>query len=839
MIKKNLSLFLVFAILFSLLGFSKKTTYASGAHVVTVGDVRLGDVAGGVEIENYDGPAGDIIIPSTLDGKSVVSIGYYSFYQDRITSVTIPDTVTYIGECAFAVTDLTSVTIPDSVTSIDKSAFTYNDSLTSVTIGDSVTSTGEGAFSDCEKLKSVTFKGMTAPNFFQPFEWQKGCFDGIGEGAIAYIPDKSTGYDNTIYPFINGSPLKLLSKECDITEWKTPTNLTVSELIATKKVDYPTKSITVDVGVSDQAEWKLYSDKSCTQEMNKTINLEVGNNTSYIKVTAEDGATTKVYTLTVVRLPKDSLAPYITETTPANNELNTALSKTIEITFSENIFAGSKIEMMTLKNENSVVEYVYGIDTNKLTINPKSDLKYGTVYTLTIPEHSVTDAVYNQLADDYILNFTTEKKPTEGSSSSGGGSSPKTSESEKQTAKTETIKEENGRKKVELVVDSEIINKKIEEATTVVEIPVAAKDVDSVITILTGDIVKRMEKDEFKLSIKIDDINYIIPAKEVRIDQVSKILDVEENLLKNVKIKVQIEKLDTKSIQKIIEKAKAQNYEIVFRPVEFKVLATTTSTTGKVKSTEISKFKNYVERIMEIPEGVDPRKITTGIVYNVDGTFSHIPTEVFKKDGKYFAKLNSLTNSSYSIIWNPITVSSVENHWSKTAVNDMASRLVIKNPETFKPDTAITRGEFAEYITKALGLYRTHVAKASQFTDVEIRNELADAITIAVDYGIISGYPDGTFKPEAKISREEAMTMYAKAMDIVKLSEVDNNKIKSYKDKEKVSPWAYKYVKKTVSANVFNGRTKETIVPQGTFTYAEAVTAIRNLLIESKLINKF
>jgi hypothetical protein len=535
---------------------------------------------------------------------------------------------------------------------------------------------------------------------------------------------------------------------------------------------------------------------------------------------------------------------------------------------------------------------VYGIDHNKLTINPKSNLNYGTLYTLTIPEHSVTDAVYNQLADEYVINFTTERKSTGessssggegssssggegssssggeessssggGSSSSGGGSSSKTSElkqqtgitvivnGEKQTAGTEILKEENGRKKVELFVDGERINKKIEEvingkktieeASNIVEIPVEAKDVDAVRTILTGDIVKRMETDEFQLSVKTDDIDYIIPAKEVRIDQVSKILDIEENLLKDIKIEIQIEKLNNKLVKKITEKAKAQNYKIIFQPVEFKVVATTTSTTGKVKSTEISKFKNYVERIMEVPKGVDPRKITTGIVYNVDGTFSHIPTEVFKKGDKYFAKLNSLTNSSYSIIWNPVTVSSVENHWSKIEVNDMASRLVIKNPETFKPDGEITRGEFAEYITKALGIYRTDVAKSGQFTDVEISNELADAISIAVDYGIIRGYPDGTFKPKAKISREEAMTMYAKAMDIVKLREVDNNKIESYEDKEKVSPWAYRYVKKTVSANVFNGRTKNTIAPKGTLTYAEAVTAIRNLLIESKLINKF
>ncbi|SHL05568.1 S-layer homology domain-containing protein, partial [Desulforamulus aeronauticus] len=48
----------------------------------------------------------------------------------------------------------------------------------------------------------------------------------------------------------------------------------------------------------------------------------------------------------------------------------------------------------------------------------------------------------------------------------------------------------------------------------------------------------------------------------------------------------------------------------------------------------------------------------------------------------------------------------------------------------------------------------------------------------------------------------------------------------------------YEGVKKTVSAGVFNGKTKATIDPKGMLTYAEAATAIRNLLTETKMINK-
>jgi hypothetical protein len=93
-----------------------------------------------------------LIIPSTLGGYAVKSIGSEAFSGSQLTSVTIPDSVTSIGYYAFAENQLTSVTIPDSVTSIGDSAFGGNQ-LTSVTIPDSVTSlSGFGG----NQLTSVT-----------------------------------------------------------------------------------------------------------------------------------------------------------------------------------------------------------------------------------------------------------------------------------------------------------------------------------------------------------------------------------------------------------------------------------------------------------------------------------------------------------------------------------------------------------------------------------------------------------------------------------------------------------------------------------------------------------
>ena len=112
--------------------------------------------------ENRASYSGSVVIPKevTYEKKKlkVTKIGYNAFYNcDKLTSVTIPNSVIEIGESAFeSCESLKSITIPNSVTSIGEEAFEFCYRLKSITIPNSVTSIGKSAFCRCYSLTTVT-----------------------------------------------------------------------------------------------------------------------------------------------------------------------------------------------------------------------------------------------------------------------------------------------------------------------------------------------------------------------------------------------------------------------------------------------------------------------------------------------------------------------------------------------------------------------------------------------------------------------------------------------------------------------------------------------------------
>ncbi|MEK5031003.1 S-layer homology domain-containing protein [Paenibacillus sp. FSL R7-0302] len=247
----------------------------------------------------------------------------------------------------------------------------------------------------------------------------------------------------------------------------------------------------------------------------------------------------------------------------------------------------------------------------------------------------------------------------------------------------------------------------------------------------------------------------------------------------------------------------------------------------------------WVKYTLPVPANM---KITTGVLYR-DGKIYHQPTYVTIKDGRYYATINSLENGDFGLIWNPLEFPDVAKHWSKPDVNDMGSRLVVSGTKeaVFEPQRAITRAEFTAMLARALGIV-THGDQPVTFSDVSAGGWYGLELQVAIENGLITGYPDGTFRPDNNISRQEAMAIVSRAMSITELKSSRSEEqvqqlLKSFADSASVAGWAVANVKLNLSAGIIQGRDEQRLAPNENITRAEASAAIRRLLIQSNLIN--
>lgn len=469
-------------------------------------------------------------------------------------------------------------------------------------------------------------------------------------------------------------------------------------------------------------------------------------------------------------------------------------------------------------------------------------LTNGTSYTFTV---KAVNAAGNG-PDSYASNAVTPFAPSSGHSHTDNNKTDTTTDTtsttgviingQVQNAGTTTTETVGNQTVTTVKVDDKIIEEKLNTAETglTVIIPVNSTT-DVVVGQLNGQTVKNMEIKEATLEIKTENASYTLPASEINIDDVASKIG-EQVVLKDIKINISISTPPADTVKIIQDTANKNSYQVVVKPVVFEI----TCTSGD-KTVEVSRFNGYVERTVAIPDGIDPSKITTGIVLNSDGTFSHVPTTIIVIDGKYYAKINSLTNSIYSVIYNHKTFKDVESHWAKEAIDDMGSRLVINgvNEENYAPDREITRAEFAAIVVKGLGVMRTGTGK-DVYGDVRKADWYYDAVYIANEYGIIKGIGNGKFEPNRKITREEAMIIMARAMKIAKMnvqiSETEIEKLfTEYKDSDQISSWAKKSVAVCIRNGIIQG-SNNTIKAEDNITRAEVAAIVRRLLQKAKLI---
>ncbi|MBM7569507.1 hypothetical protein JOC55_006534 [Paenibacillus sacheonensis] len=178
-----------------------------------------------------------------------------------------------------------------------------------------------------------------------------------------------------------------------------------------------------------------------------------------------------------------------------------------------------------------------------------------------------------------------------------------------------------------------------------------------------------------------------------------------------------------------------------------------------------------------------------------------------------------------------INFSDISEHWAKASIKQAVSSGIVTGYEdgTFKPDKTVTRAEFAVMLMNAL---KTQGAGAAlTFTDAaKIGSWSQKAVAQAVQAGIIHGYEDGTFRPAGEITRAEMASMIAGALG--KYSEANATTATSFADDKDIPAWAKAAVAYIKQASIVQGKGDNQFAPGDHATRAEAVTVLLNMLAQ-------
>lgn len=146
--------------------------------------------------------------------------------------------------------------------------------------------------------------------------------------------------------------------------------------------------------------------------------------------------------------------------------------------------------------------------------------------------------------------------------------------------------------------------------------------------------------------------------------------------------------------------------------------------------------------------------------------------------------------------------------WFNHAVSTLSSMGIVKghNDGTFAPNAPITRAEFAAIAAR---FDDKNTDTSSKFTDIAshwAKNEIG----IAANKGWINGYPDGTFRPNQYITRAEAMTLVNRVLN--RLPENSSDLLDSmikWPDNSDVSAWYYLAVQEATNSHAYSDKSKD------------------------------
>ena len=168
------------------------------------------------------------------------------------------------------------------------------------------------------------------------------------------------------------------------------------------------------------------------------------------------------------------------------------------------------------------------------------------------------------------------------------------------------------------------------------------------------------------------------------------------------------------------------------------------------------------------------------------------------------------------------------NAWYADAVSAAVDNGLLygKSSTIIDPNGAMTRAEMAAIINRSFGCYKA--ADISQYKDVAKSKWYYKDVALAVQMGTYNGRSNSSMAPDSHITRQEAMTVVARALEL-DYDAYAKTDLSKFADEKNISSWALPYVRAMVGADYIHGRTK-VLAPLDNITRAEFAQIFYNII---------
>ncbi|WP_159886748.1 S-layer homology domain-containing protein [Paenibacillus puerhi] len=366
-----------------------------------------------------------------------------------------------------------------------------------------------------------------------------------------------------------------------------------------------------------------------------------------------------------------------------------------------------------------------------------------------------------------------------------------------------------------VVVDAKVLEKALANPVVVIEV----KGSDPTVHVeLSGNAILKALDPQSRLVIQSNEVRYVLPVA------------LFANIRKDSTVVVSIAKVTGKAGDEVNAAVNQLNAkQVIPNPIEFTIT---------VNGSEFEDFGGlYVDRTIDLGQVTINPAHMTAVWVDSNNRLHFVPSIMEFKDGSAQMTIRSPHNSVYTVIQSEKSFGDLQGHWAKSDIELLANKWILNGmtDQHFVPEAKVTRAEFAAMLVRSLGLEET---KNNAFRDVLSSDWFAGAVGSAYKAGLIDGYEDGTFQPNAIMTREQMVAMAIRAMKAGgKVIQADSSVLNGFTDRSDIGQWSKEAVSQAVKAGVIQGMSDNVFAANESATRAQAAVILKRMLQSLQFIN--